>query len=206
MQSIGVFMLIFDYLVSDMGSTGLPGGQSKVLNTVSHWYFQEVETLWRYRDWKLFVACIKCYCLYVTYLSNSHLLVMAKDIPLHARHPFWYPLVLCLWLQSLEDKFPITLTQWPLPRNVQSRLSICYYMTNCFFCFCHFLKQIPKDCFESPWPLGRKDQFSFSYVDIESLLVVFTFKNKTKQNKKKPFSSPLLHNMPEIWTLRLLSC
>lgn len=57
----------------------------------------------------------------------------------HARHPSWYPPAVLLRLKPLEDKFPVTLTQWPPPKTVQPWPSTCY-KTNCFFtsvtCLC----------------------------------------------------------------------
>lgn len=54
---------------------------------------------------------------------------MTKETPFYVRHPSWYLSVICLRLQCLEDKFPVTLTQWPQLKNVQPRLSTCYDMT-----------------------------------------------------------------------------
>jgi hypothetical protein len=52
--------------------------------------------------------------------------VMAEETPFDARHPFWYPIAICLWLKFLEsDKFS---------DNLDSLTSIqeCAASTVCF--------------------------------------------------------------------------
>lgn len=93
-----------------------------------------------------------------------------KKLLFYARHPSRYPVAFCLWLQALEDKFPVSVTQWPLPRHVQ--------LWRLLRCFSDLLAQIPTDSFDcfNYFTWQSRPVFLFACVDIEGLLVVLPSK------------------------------
>jgi hypothetical protein len=79
-------------------------------------------------------ACKCAVCVPGGHQDHQNLIqmVMVKEAPFYDRVSTLVPII-CLWLQSLQDKFPVTLTQGPQPKNVQLWRSSCYDMTNCSF-------------------------------------------------------------------------
>lgn len=60
------------------------------------------------------------------------LVLMTKEALFYARHSFWYLPAICLCLtshlsQSLEVKFPVTLTEWLLP-HTQKCTAVTIYL------------------------------------------------------------------------------
>lgn len=80
--------------------------------------------------------------------SHNYLpLLQLKEFHFYARHPSWYPLSICLWLQSLEYKLLVT----PDPVTLPKACSYDYLLVIGLTAFVGDIithTQIPTDCFE----------------------------------------------------------
>lgn len=130
------------------------------------------------------------YCIWIPqHESHWHVVVIAKEILIYAGHACYYPLAICIWLQSLNDKFSAGFTHLPQYRNVRHDLLHLMIWLNCYFCFCNFFMQRPKYCFELLYPLILAAQTIIAClcIDLSSTCVFYL--------KIKPFPIPF----PYIW-------
>lgn len=69
--------------------------------------------------------------------------VMAKETPCYARHPSLFPLSVCLRLEFLKDKCPVSLSQRP-PHLERTDVTICLWFLNDFLASVTCLSRQPK--------------------------------------------------------------